>query len=143
MPDSISNFTLAIVPFTYYSTLLPDSAIILASSSINGFRPNVGSKFIIDDITMVYTPAGLSVNEKNNNATIYPNPVNQFIHIDFELGSTNWVTLLDDAGRVLYTQLLLNQRNQVDFTLFEEGVYTLLIRGENNETAYRRLIIQH
>ncbi|MDP1725930.1 MAG: T9SS type A sorting domain-containing protein [Bacteroidota bacterium] len=143
MGDSVGSYTLANVPFEYYSMATPDSAYYIFSSSIDGFNPVVGSKFIVDDFELVYSPSGIVNFDKKLEASVYPNPSYNVLNIDFENEKMRNIDIYNSQGKLLFSKQLFYAHNLVELDTFETGIYFISIRGENNEEKQVKLIIQN
>lgn len=143
MGDSMGSYSLANVPFEYYSTATPDSAYYLISSSIDGFHPMVGSKLIVDDFELVYSSAGIVNFDQKLAASVYPNPTNNILNIDFESEKIRNMDLYDSHGKILLSKQLFYAKNIVELNSFESGIYYISIRSDRNEEKQIKLIIQN
>ncbi len=143
MGDSVGSYTLANVPFEYYSTATPDSAYYIMSSSIDGLNPLAGSKLIVDDLELVYSASGIVNFDKKLEATVYPNPSNNVLNIDFENDKMRNIEIYNSQGKILLSKQLFYSHNLIELDTFEAGIYFISIRGENNEEKQVKLIIQN
>jgi hypothetical protein len=73
---------------------------------------------------------------------IYPNPADNIVHID---GDSKFrdvkVTMMDITGKTLMTKVLHNNKNTIDLSSYEEGIYFISIEKDGNKFT-SRLIIQ-
>lgn len=67
---------------------------------------------------------------------LYPNPVESTLFLDQEVQK---ITLTDLTGKVLTTQ---NNSNQIDMSVFQNGVYLITIETDENVVLHQKLIKQ-
>jgi hypothetical protein len=128
--DSIINtYTKASITLTYYSNETPDSLFFLASSSIDGFSPIVGSWFLLDDLSFEY-PNNLSETIGSREIKVYPNPFNENIRIEgLEEGQQYSIMTLNGTSLqsgMLEKSMILNTEE------IGSGIYILRIDGESS-----------
>jgi hypothetical protein len=111
-------------------------------------KPSIGKNYyrlkIVDfDGSFEYTPIRI-VDFKSNNKPIkvYPNPSNGTFNID--LVNTNWaetIEVYNAVGQLIYTKSELSS-STVQLDLDEPGgIYTLVIRGKNEQQTIHKLIV--
>jgi hypothetical protein len=125
--DIVDTFTFANLLITYLSNETPDSVYFIASSSKDGFNPITGSRMWIDDLVLNYTPTGIKEQIKDNNLSVYPNPIMDKVYIS-GLSSSMKILLLDQTGREL--KISLDQNNSIDTKELGKGIYFLNIQSE-------------
>lgn len=138
--DSVGVYTLASCPFEYYLPVQPDSMFIIASSSIDGFNPTVGSKLILDDFHLTYPTTGLSENDKVGFA-VYPNPV----QTDLTIKTTGQGVLsVYSVSGALVLQQTINQLNEsITVTSWAEGLYILVFQTNEGAIVSQKIRVQH
>ena len=97
-----------------------------------------GDGFYFDDLTInVVTDSGLSVSESTNNQfNIYPNPVENELHIN---------TVLTDYSAEIYTlqgqRVFVSKNNTgsqlLDYSKFASGIYLLKLTSENTSQTFK------
>jgi hypothetical protein len=140
MADSIGIYTLANIEFEYHSPLPPDSALMIMSSSADGFNPVEGTKFMLDDILLVY-PTGINELSKLN-LNIYPNPVKDLVTIDVAYHSTVTVELYDQTGRRVMQAVKTGNDHSLDVSALNSGIYFMVLRDENGAGQQTKLVIE-
>jgi hypothetical protein len=125
----ITSYTKASIALTYFSNETPDSLFFLASSSLDGFSPVVGSWFLLDDLSLSY-PNNLAETNGLKDISVYPNPFNQYIQLDgIEKGQTYSIVNLNGAilqSGILEKNMLVNTEE------IGSGIYILRIHGESS-----------
>lgn len=137
--DSIGVYTLASCAFDYSSPLPPDSMFIIISSSIDGFNPSVGSKLILDDFHLTYS-TGLN-NVAESSFQLYPNPAcTQLTVLSEEAGAVKFYSV---TGALVHQQNVDKKQTIVDVSLFEDGIYFMLLQSDRGMITSRKIKIQH
>ncbi len=111
------------VNLTYYSTELPDSAIIIFASSESVRNARVGSTIYIDDV--VFT-GWVSIDEKDffsDKVKIFPNPATDEVNILAQIDEANKVKVLDAAGKQVGVYTIRNYNATINTSLFAGGIY--------------------
>jgi PKD repeat protein len=101
------------------------------------FEAHNGNNIYIDDINLYpASMTGIELNEVDAGLSVYPNPVNDMLHINLELasGSAYTVTMVNVLGEVvsvIYTGELMPGTNQLSFSTAElpKGIYFLQVEG--------------
>ncbi len=71
----------------------------------------------------------VSVDEFNSDVfSVYPNPSNDKIFVDFKQKSDYIITLFDSTGKELFSINELKLHNQIDLSIFNTGLYFLKIK---------------
>jgi len=71
---------------------------------------------------------------------IYPNPVQDFVHLNINgLKSDEQLAyyLFNMQGQLIFTQLITNQTETFDFTIFPAGYYILKLRYKESVLEYK------
>lgn len=119
-----STYQLAVVNFKYFSNATPDSAFFIASSSIDGFNPTVGSILYLDDIDLLYYSAGVNETTNLNRLTVWPNPTNATIHISAN-EKIQTISIFDMEGKLVYSVKHNDTQYLADLSNLKEGLYIL------------------
>jgi hypothetical protein len=83
---------------------------------------------------------GIRENERSI-TRLYPNPVANEVNIELAgFSGQVEISVLDVAGRVVYLSNEVGTLVRLDLAQLTAGTYSLVVRGENGETAVRRLI---
>lgn len=121
--NTVSEFTLAEVPFVYHQKVMPDSAFLIVSSSEDGFNPVVGSKLWLDDLELVYPAAGL-MNKDEMLVKTYPNPATNVLHVNTAQRLVE-IEMLNTLGEVVLKHSLVNYKAELDVQSLPNGMYIL------------------
>ncbi len=65
--------------------------------------------------------------------SVYPNPTNNLLNISYRSGEDIAYTIYDLTGRSLLSGLIKNGFEQVDISLFNQGMYILKLDGNNGQ----------
>ncbi|UII21936.1 RICIN domain-containing protein [Fulvivirga ligni] len=75
--------------------------------------------------------------------SVYPNPVNEMLHIDWpDLEGDAEIQLFNNAGKVLLKKSLKSDRNQLDVSQLEEGIYIISISHNGQELRSEKVLIE-
>ena len=119
----------------------PDSAIIVISSSSS--VPKNGSYIYVDNLQFVGNVVGISENNsKENNITIFPNPSNGEINIDFyiEPDKASTIMIYDLNGKLIHEVTELSKSNSINVSQWSKGIYTIQIK-KNNQFINKKLTL--
>lgn len=96
----------------------------------------LGGAFNIDNISI---DEFTNVNEKNTNITLYPNPANDFIIVNFGNLRFQYFELINLIGQILYKQDILfdNDSYKIDVSNIPKGFYILRLYNNDNSTTLR------
>lgn len=133
-------YTYKEIRFTYFSGAIPDSALILFSSSYNGYAPIVGSVFCVDDVKLNYTTSGINEIKVESKPTVYPNPASQRIFVDHVVPVS--LKLYDGRGKYMLGSEEYSTLNSINISELNVGLYFLHIIDEGNHVYYQRILIQ-
>ncbi len=116
--------------------------VTLTSETEEGFAMRIKVTDTDVEILQSYaiTDSGTGVDEFNdfnkNNITIYPNPVSDYLNINFkeEVEKVN-VSIVNIAGQIIYTNDYTNQKlTKVDLQNIQKGMYIIKINADGKET---------
>jgi hypothetical protein len=128
--DYDSTYRAADLSIDYVSGAMPDSIFLLFSSSLDGFNPMAGSRFIIDQLRFEGNSTGLSKVQKTK-AVVYPNPANEFISIDVK-NETTQLRIFDMFGKLIIHKTHYNGE-KIDVSQLPKGIY--ILEGESYSTG--------
>ena len=80
-----------------------------------------------------------SINETEFNFTIYPNPANDFVHIESGL-LLEEVSIIDLTGRVVLFLEMNAERTQLDLSNLSSGYYSIIAKSKH-KTSIKQLVI--
>ncbi len=140
--DTVSNYTLAKLPFIYRDTIQPDSMFIIATASADPYHPVIGTRFIIDDIKLNYSSNG--INELNENVfQVYPNPSQQIVNICFQKLFKGNMFLYDITGKIIFENSMYDSNYKLDVSQLKNGLYILLIKDDTGIVQSSKIIVEH
>jgi Subtilase family/Secretion system C-terminal sorting domain/SprB repeat len=105
---------------------------IITVTDANGCTNNINV-----DVSAV---AGVSENQLN--FTIYPNPADEELMIQLDASGTFNLTLIDNSGRIVQQQVLLNKNNTIDVSQLAAGIYTIKLTSNEGLIAIKKLVIE-
>ena len=142
---TVSNYTEFAVPIYYNPayTENPDTMNIILLSSVAATGGN-GSTLLVDDLSLVYNPVGISENHAVN-YRIYPNPASD--HLTISTNDTKNipvnVKIFNLTGQEVYNDNYLNVSNHnINLSSFKEGMYFVKI-SSNNINKTEKVLISH
>lgn len=74
--------------------------------------------------------------------SVFPNPVNDLLIMQVDLLPDMQFTLYDVTGVLIQRGLVLNERTEIDFTIYSPGVYILRV-FDNNQKIRIFQIVKH
>ena len=111
---------------------------ITTGSFVEEFPSNVEEEYCIRVVYQDYamsceqcvTVVPVNVEENNaNNMSIYPNPTDGILNIEVE--SMTRITIFNTMGQVVYDNEVVSDKETIDMTQYNEGMYLLRITTEN------------
>lgn len=142
MMMSWTSFT---INLNYMSTASPDSAIIIFSAS--GSTPVNNSAMYIDNLAFSGTATGIKENAANlMNLTIFPNPSNEKVVLNYTLKSTeNVVIKISDVTGKIVNELkpngvIGNNKQELNISNLSQGIYTITIQGDNSLSSQKLIV---
>ncbi|MBI1781664.1 MAG: T9SS type A sorting domain-containing protein, partial [Sphingobacteriales bacterium] len=142
MMMSWTSFT---INLNYMSTASPDSAIIIFSAS--GSTPVNNSAMYIDNLAFSGTATGIKENTVNHiNFTIFPNPSNEKVVLNYTLKSTeNVVIKISDVTGKIVKELkpngvIGNNKQELNTSNLSQGIYTITIQGDNSLSSQKLIV---
>ena len=104
----------ATIPFSYVASLTPDTLYILFSSSSLDRKPQPGSVFLVDDVS-VNLLMGVNELSDENKMTVFPNPSTGMIELGTEGLDIKELAVYNISGQLIY------QRSLSDFQTATSG----------------------
>lgn len=125
----------------YMSGENPDSAIIVISSSSSA--PKNGSYIYVDNLQFVGSVVGINENNfRENSTSVFPNPSNGNVNIDFyaEPDKASTLMIYDINGKLIHEVNELSKSNSINVSQWSKGIYTVQIKN-NNQFINKKLTI--
>ncbi len=118
----------AVTSYTFNKGPIADNQLPAATANFTGVK--------LDWIPGV---AGLNEsNSQNPEISIYPNPTNGILNIDFK--KTNTIKVLNTMGMVLFEEKIENATSgtkNIDLSNFANGIYIINVSNENGASNYK------
>ena len=75
------------------------------------------------------------------NITVYPNPVSQVLHVNFDESSESGIfQLCDVMGRIIFKAEILSGENLIDCSGFPSGLYLLKVINSNDKIYCKKIV---
>lgn len=133
------------IPITYTGVGAPDSCIIVLKAS--GTAPVADDYLWVDNLELTGAPTSIVKNDNANSYTLYPNPGNGIITLDFDIPNSKQtiIQLVDVTGKIILSEMVNLaagvSRKTLDVSELTKGCYFIkTICNETIET--KKLIIQ-
>ncbi len=118
--------------------MLMDDNLVLDSLSYDAQETNITSSrvpnglgdFTSQDPTFNQNNTGVTNTQDLGKSTVnvYPNPVNNYINIDFESSGNRSINLSNGVGQSILAQAIKDQKNLVQLPNLRTGIYFLTVR---------------
>ena len=131
--NTINTWTQFNIPVVWTSGLVPDFMnIIVASSDVTDGNSTYvkDSRLIIDNLSFEYVVTGEEEIAVIDNTKVYPNPVEDFVKVDFTVEGNRTITLVDISGKLLF-KTESKDNITIDMREHTEGIYFLNIYNPN------------
>ena len=103
---------------------------------------NDPSDKVCTDVTFTSLSQYVGVEEFDINSSVYPNPANEVLHIDYTNTKPATFVLYDMLGNKVYAEELLSSKS-LSLTSFEAGIYFYTFSVQGKQTEVQKLIITH
>ena len=111
--------------------------------SINGY----GNNLYLDNINISDGLANAIGDELRNAASVYPNPANTELVIEWKgTAATGTIQLTDLAGRTIWAGQVIGSNNEIiriSTAQLPAGIYTLLYVAEGGSVMSEQISVQH
>lgn len=124
--DSVNEYTRVEANINYYTNAQPDSALLIITSSIDGFNPYPGSTLLIDELSLSYS-TGIANDEYLKEVKVYPNPVNDVLFVSNTKSKLLKVKLTSLLGETLHDETCGANSLNINMQHFSSGIYLLEI----------------
>ncbi len=86
-----------------------------------------------------YTIVDLKEPDADMNVSLYPNPTDGELMLDFSTMPANntTVTVIDFSGKVVFTTTVTNQKQRLDLSNLPTGNYIVKIKNDENERHFK------
>jgi hypothetical protein len=98
--------------------------------------------YYIDDVNVIDSTA-IGIKEENKSGfSLYPNPANETLIIETKEQAKGYLKILDITGRELISEPLIAEKQSIDVSDLDKGVYFLFVRDENKKQAFTQKFIK-
>ena len=142
--ENRSEEVLGVMVFRGDELLTPEP--ITGNSFVEEFPSDVEEEYCIRVVYQDYSMAceqcvtvgPVDVEEQNaDNMNIYPNPTNGLVNVEF--AGMERLTILNTLGQIIYDQNVSSDKETIDMTEYESGVYMLRMTTEEGVVVKRIL----
>ena len=138
-PDTVDSYTKAVIDVTYFLPMPPDSAFLIASSSLDRFNPIPGSTFYIDDIKLTETNTSTKeIRNERQSVSLYPNPAAEILHIS-GTNKIKDINVFNIQGQLKYQLGLNENETEINVADWPTGIYFMQVRI-GNETEMHKFV---
>jgi hypothetical protein len=111
--------------------------IVFNNVGQEGFQ-SVAVNLTVNDTTTI-PPIIIDSQNSDESAAVYPNPVNDLITIEAEIGSS--VNIFDYTGKIISSSIMKESMVQINVGEFSPGIYVVQIRNAGN-VMNKKIVIQ-
>lgn len=138
-PDTVDSYTKAVLEITYSLPMPPDSAFLIASSSIDGFNPVPGSTLYLDDIKLIETNTSTKeIRTVRQSVSLYPNPAAEILYISGTERIKD-ISVYNVQGQLKYQSLPDENESEINIAEWPSGIYFMQVRI-GNETEMHKFV---
>lgn len=110
-------------------------------SFLNGTAPNVGSKIVVDDVSLSISSSSASVvNQKNPLSIVYPNPVANTLNVKINNANATSISIYGVDGNLMKTASLNGTFGSVDVSNLNSGMYFYTIATKDGQLLKSKFI---
>ena len=94
---------------------------------------------LIDSVSLIPWH-GVGIEELNNieNINIFPNPVSDYLYIDFDKSKKLFYSLYDISGKLIIDKRIITP--SIDVSTLDKGMYILEIQDENDNSIKKKVV---
>ena len=142
-----NTYTPFVINLNYNNFPFADTInISFASSNLmdSGAYVGLGSALYIDSLNLNFLPVGIKNNSNENEINVFPNPVKDFVSIEFktDLGNSS-VTIFDELGRKHFNKEIntADKFLKVDVAQFNPGFYFIEVKSNKGIVYKTKFVI--
>jgi len=109
--------------------------ISLIATDLSGASDTIGFNVIVNNRTIDKLSDIV-----DNSFNIYPNPTTDIINIEFYSEGSKQIYILDESGKLVYSDFTNQKFKSYDLSFTEKGIYFIYIK-KNNETFVKKIIV--
>ncbi len=113
-----------------------DAAEATPSSSYSYSNFSKASGENLEGNSMEKSTTSISDNSLTSNVSVYPNPVNDVLHVNATNGT---ISLYNVTGGKIYEETVKTNNNEIDFSGYSKGIYLLQVK-DNDEIFIQKVI---
>ena len=130
--DTVDTWTPFTIPIIHILPMLPDTMLVLLSSS-NSATPPQGGTLWVDDLGFSWA-AGITYPDNELNVVLFPHPASDILNVSVAKPE-NGLTLLvyNLLGETVIQTEINGLRQQVDVSTLQKGMYLYQLKNENGQ----------
>lgn len=132
--DTVSDYRKVTIEFEYYSSQMPDSAMVIIASSFDGFDPVIGSALYIDDFSIEFNTGIPQFYSSTLAVTLYPNPTQgqlQLTTSDTEVD----IAIVNSLGQTVWLTEHHQTNQPLDLSVLANGLYMIQITSSKGSAV--------
>ncbi|HLU87924.1 MAG TPA: T9SS type A sorting domain-containing protein [Taishania sp.] len=136
--EMITSYNYSTVAVGYNQNIGPGGSSIFLYRTVGIDNPY----YVYDDFTSEnLVNINLVLNQKS--ISVYPNPANSVVTIEFDNESNHnyQIRIIDQFGKIVYTNEVNVSITQIDISGIAGGIYNLILEDENKNQSFKRIQI--
>jgi hypothetical protein len=130
-------------PVHYKSTNAVTTSQWLLSSSFGSTGQQVNATVFVDDLDLIFNPAGIKEQELLSGFHVGPNPAQSILSVYNTKLTRATIQFYDITGRQVASSVINEANNVIDLNNFSQGAYLYSIIDENGKTLnYGKVIVR-
>ena len=130
---SVSAYQRFQVPFVYFNSANPDTAVVLASNSTNLLSAHTGTTLYVDSLNLFGVYTGISTSVNAMQVKLFPNPTSSLLNV-YLPETTNGDFCISNMIGVLLKTIPVNKSNlSVSVADLPVGLYGYVLKNEAGE----------
>lgn len=139
---TVSNYTRFTAPLNYFSNETPELSRWLISSG-NGFNAIPGSILFVDDLSLIFS-TGIHETEAASGMQLLNTLITDEVMLSNPKNLSGKMLLYNACGALQASFPIKNQSEKIPLTNFTNGIYALMIAGDDGAILLRKkIIVQH
>lgn len=138
---TVGSYTKFEIDFTYDVNITPDTINVILLSSASE-SPKNGSRLLVDDLELDYTPQYIVNAGSLPSVSIYPNPASDHFKVINNSNSETKVSIYNIAGQKVISTGFNGMQHKINTSSLKEGVYFVHINNQSGDKIIK-LVIKH
>jgi hypothetical protein len=123
--------------FSTQSTILVEEEGVYTLEGFINNCSNISEPFEID-----FEGGVLSITDFENETgiSLFPNPIKNILNIDKGINKEINIQIMDVNGRQLFSSNLEKQQTEIDMAAYQQGVYFVILRNQQQQVVIKKII---